>query len=79
MLSHVDAAITELYESSFKPLDPWQCAELLHGERGFWVADYINQLDPPPAYGLFAHVRLDALHERVESQAEYASCNDPSG
>jgi hypothetical protein len=43
---------------------------LLHGEPGFWVADYVDQLDPPPAYGLFAHVRLDALRERAESQAE---------
>ena len=71
VVSFVDAAIAELYESSFKALDPWRCAELLHGEPGFWVADYVDQLDPPPAYGLFAHVRLDALRERVESQVEY--------
>jgi hypothetical protein len=69
VLSHVDAAIAELNESSFKPLSPLQCAQLLHGELGFWVADYIDQLDPPPAYGLFAHVELEALKGRVESQA----------
>ena len=73
VLPHVDAAIAELYESSFKPLTPERCAQLLRGELGFWVADHIDQLDPPPAYGLFAHVRLDALRERVESQAEYLS------
>jgi hypothetical protein len=68
VLQHVDAAIAELNESSFKTLSPLQCAQLLHGEMGFWVAEYIDQLDPPPAYGLFAHVQLDALQERVGSQ-----------
>jgi hypothetical protein len=63
----VDAAAAELSESSFKPLSARLCAELLHGELGFWVADYIDQLDPPPSYGLFAHVQLDALRERIES------------
>jgi hypothetical protein len=58
---HVDAAIDELHESSFRPLEPLRCAQLLHGEMGFWVADYIDQLDPPPAYGQFAHVQLSAL------------------
>ena len=72
VLPHVDAAISELHESSFKPLSAQQCAQLLRGELGFWVADYIDQLDPPPSYGLFAHVRLDALLERVESQAVVA-------
>lgn len=67
VLHHVDAAIDELNESSFRPLEPMRCAQLLHGELGFWVADYIDQLDPPPAYGQFAHVGLDALLERVES------------
>jgi hypothetical protein len=66
--SHLDAAIAELYESSFSPLDRQRCAQLLHGELGFWVADYIDQLDPPPSYGLFAHVRIDALLERIKSQ-----------
>jgi hypothetical protein len=69
VLSHVDAAIAELYESSFKEPSVTQCAQLLHGELGFWVAEYIDQLDPPPAYGLFAHVELEALKERVECQA----------
>ena len=63
--AHVDAAIDELYGCSFAPLDPNRCAELLHGERGFWVADYLDQDDPPPAYGRFAHVRLDVLEARV--------------
>jgi hypothetical protein len=69
----VDAAIAELAESSFKPLSALQCAQLLRGELGFWVADYIDQLDPPPSYGLFAHVQLDALRERIESQPQYLS------
>ena len=67
VLPHVDAAIAELYESSFRPLSALQCAQLLHGELGFWVAQYIDQLDPPPAYGLFAHVQLAALLARVEA------------
>jgi hypothetical protein len=66
VLSHVDAAVAELIESAFKPLSPLPCAQLLRGELGFWVADYIDQLDPPPAYGQFAHVQLPALRERVD-------------
>ena len=69
--SHVEAAIAELHESSFRPLSAERCAQLLRGELGFWVADYIDQLDPPPSYGQFAHVRLEALLERVESMDEY--------
>ena len=61
VLLHVDAAIDELNQSSFRPPSPLQCARLLHGELGFWVADYIYQLDPPPAYGRFAHVQLSVL------------------
>ena len=68
VLAHVDAAVDELNESAFKPLEPVRCAQLLRGELGFWVADYIDQLDPPPAYGQFAHVGLEALLERVESE-----------
>jgi hypothetical protein len=68
---HVDAAAAELAESSFRPLSALQCAQLLRGELGFWVADYIDQLDPPPSYGLFAHVRLDALRELVQSQPRH--------
>lgn len=67
VIEHVDAAAAELAESCFKPLTPLLSAQLLHGELGFWVADYIDQLDPPPAYGLFAHVQLDVLRDRVES------------
>lgn len=65
--THVDEAARELAESSFSPLDPPRCAELLHGERGFWVADHIDPADPPPAYGLFPHVRLDVLEGRAEA------------
>jgi hypothetical protein len=61
----VDAAAAELMEAAFEPLDPQTCARLLHGERGFWVCDFIDQGDPPPGYGLFAHVRLEALEQRV--------------
>jgi hypothetical protein len=65
VLSQVDAAVAELSESSFRQLSPLQCARLLHGDLGFWVADYIDQLDPPPSYGLFAHVQLSVLVDRV--------------
>lgn len=64
---HVDRAATELIESSFESLTPMRCAELLHGERGFWVADFIDAEDPPPAYGRFAHVDLGALRQRAEA------------
>ncbi|HEY8001275.1 MAG TPA: hypothetical protein VID76_04995, partial [Solirubrobacterales bacterium] len=59
------AAAAELNESAFEPLDAERCARLLYGERGFWVADYLDQDDPPPAYGLFSHVRLDVLEARA--------------
>jgi hypothetical protein len=58
---HVESAARELTEASFEPLGAPDCARLLHGERGFWVEGYLETSDPPPAYGLFAHVRLDAL------------------
>lgn len=63
--AHVDAAATELFESAFTPIAVCECARLLHGERGFWVDEFIDRSDPPPAYGLFSHVRLDALEARV--------------
>lgn len=66
VIEHLDSAAAELYDSSFKRLTAPQCARLLRGELGFWVADHIDQLDPPPAYGQFAHVRLDVLVERLE-------------
>lgn len=72
VIEHLDAAIAELADSCFKTPSPLRCAQLLHGELGFWVADYIDQLDPPPAYGLFAHARLDVLRNRVESAAACA-------
>jgi hypothetical protein len=62
--AHADAAIDELAACAFEPLDAETCARLLHGERGFWVADYLDPADPPPAYGLFGHVRLEALEAR---------------
>jgi hypothetical protein len=62
---HVDAAAAQLLESAFEPLDADRCARLLYGERGFWVRDYLDQDDPPPAYGLFPHVELAALESRI--------------
>jgi hypothetical protein len=62
---HADRAALELAESSFTPLDPERCAALLHGERGFWIADHLDPADPPPAYGLFAHVAVEALRQRA--------------
>lgn len=62
-----DAAAGELFESSFAPLDGRDCARLLHGERGFWTDQFIDRADPPPAYGLLSHVRLDALERRVSA------------
>ena len=70
---HVDAAARELFESAFEPVDARTCARLLRGERGFWVADHLDPADPPPAYGRFSHVRLDALEERVA--ATRAACS----
>lgn len=70
--AHVDVAAAALVEGSFEPLSPARCARLLHGERGFWVADYIDQDDPPPGYGLFSHVRLEALERRLLEPARSA-------
>lgn len=67
--AQVDVAAAELIGSSFEALDPARCAQLLHGERGFWVAGFIDPADPPPAYGRFSHVRIDALEERVRGLA----------
>ena len=66
---HLDAAIAELRECSFEPLDPETCARLLHGERGFWVADYLDTADPPPAYGRFSHVGVRHLEERAAGRS----------
>jgi hypothetical protein len=63
----VGEAVMQLRDSAFEPLDPVRCAELLHGERGFWVDSYLDPADPPPAYGMFAHVRLDVLTRRAEA------------
>lgn len=63
--AHVDAAARQLFESAFEPLSVDQCARLLYGEHGFWVRDHIDQDDPPPAYGMFAHVQPAALRARA--------------
>ena len=60
-----DAAAREILESTFTSVDAVTCARLLRGERGFWVDELIDRADPPPAYGAFAHVDLDALAERA--------------
>lgn len=65
----VDSAADELREAAFEPLDAEACARLLHGERGFWIARHIDPSDPPPAYGLCSHVRLDALLRRCSALA----------
>jgi len=70
--AHVDRAATSLLDSSFEPLDAERCARLLHGERGFWVADFIDAADPPPAYGQFAHASVAALGLRVAALQESA-------
>ena len=65
VLGHLDAAIAELAASTFEPIDAEQCAALLHGERQFWIRDYIDQEDPPPSYSQFAHVKRRLLAERA--------------
>lgn len=65
--THVCEAANELFGSAFTPLSVSECARLLHGERGFWTDEFIDRADPPPAYGLFSHARLDALERRVAS------------
>ncbi len=60
---HVAAAAAELVASAFQPLGRADCIRLLHGERGFWVADFLDRADPPPAYGRFAHAGLDAIRK----------------
>ncbi len=59
--SHVESAARQLAEAAFEPLGADVCAQLLHGDRGFWVERYLDPGDPPPAFGLFPHVRLDVL------------------
>ena len=63
--AHVDAAALELRDAAFEPLTRRDAARLLYGERGFWVQRYLDPGDPPPAYGLFSHVRLDVLQRRI--------------
>lgn len=64
--AHLEAATEELRASAFEPLGAEACARLLRGERGFWVERHLDPLDPPPAYGRFAHVELGALARAVE-------------
>jgi hypothetical protein len=73
VIRHLDAAIADLSASTFEPLDPRRCAELLYGTHAFWVADYLDQADPPPEYGLFPHVRLDALEARAAAKLAAAA------
>lgn len=72
---YVKAAAAELSASSFERLGAESCARLLHGERGFWVAELIDPADPPPAYGLFAHVRLDVLEATCAARSTTASAS----
>ena len=77
VIDRVDATAAELAESAFKEMSSLQCAQLLHGELGFWVAEYIDQLDPPPSYGMFAHVQLAALRDRIEAGPGGSGPNGP--
>jgi hypothetical protein len=80
VMSHLDAAAIELAESAFTPLSAERCAQLLHGEHGFWVQDLLDPADPPPAYGRFAHVRTDVLAARVaELEASGRLGLEPAG
>lgn len=66
---HVDDAVRELRDSSFAPLPDERCVQLLRGEHGFWVQEFIDPADPSPAYGLFPHVSADALRSVVALDA----------
>jgi hypothetical protein len=79
VLGHLDAAIAELAACAFSPLDPDRCAALLHGARAFWVRDFIDQEDPPPSYGLFAHVAFAVLAERAEALSGRSAAGVASG
>ena len=68
--AHVDTAAADLIASSFTTPTARTCAALLRGERGFWVADYLDPADPPPAYGRFAHVQAAALEARIRRVQE---------
>ena len=69
VVAHLDAAIDELIACAFAPPDPLHTAQLLYGIRAFWVGEFIDPADPPPSYGLFAHVRLDVLEARASAAA----------
>jgi len=65
----VDEAARELIDASFAALPGDRCVQLLRGERGFWVQEFLDPADPPPAYGLFPHVTAAALRRRVAALA----------
>ena len=81
--ARVDEAAEQLTESAFEPLPPDRCVQLLHGDRGFWADEFIDAADPPPAYGRFAHVSVEALAQRVgrlaRSRIAAASTSAASG
>jgi len=79
VIGHLDAAIAELVECSFRPLTVEACAHLLWGTHNFWVADHIDQDDPPPSYGLFSHVRRDALERRIGELIEGGAIGERGG
>jgi hypothetical protein len=78
VIGHLDTAIAELYECSFRPLDPETCSELLFGAHGFWVPDYLDQEDPPPSYGLFPHVMPEALARRTRELLDAGKVSERS-
>jgi hypothetical protein len=63
--NRVHDAAEQLTAAAFQPLDPARCARLLHGEIGFWVSAYLDPVDPPPGYGMFAHADLEALEAQI--------------
>ena len=72
---HFDRAAVDLRESAFEEPGALDCARLLRGERGFWTSRFIESADPPPGYGLFAHVSIEAALERVERAWAEASAS----
>lgn len=65
VIEQLELAVGELAAGAFQPLTREICVDLLYGTRGFWVNDYIDSSDPPPAYGQFAHVEPQALLEAI--------------
>ncbi len=65
--NHLDAAIVELHNCCFRAPSADELAHLLYGTRAFWVEELLDQQDPPPSFGLFPHVQLGVLRERVQA------------